>query len=47
MKYELMDLEWWFRFLNVGLLTQGLKSRRQKNLFVKYLVAKSKMAAIL
>ena len=30
MKYELIDLEWWFRFLNVGLLTQGLKSRRQK-----------------
>ena len=45
--YELIYLEWWFWCPNVGLLAQGLTSRQQKNLYVKYLVDKSKMAAIL
>ena len=47
MKYVLIDIEWWFWCQNVGLSTQGIISTQQKNLYVKYLMAKSKMAAIL
>ena len=47
MKYVLIDIEWWFWCQNVGLSTQGIISTQQKNLYVKYLIAKSKMAAIL